>query len=149
MKTPTKIVVLAALCAVLALALWGVRELRTPNDTLGDLVVENHSPFPVGSVGLFWEKESQVGCRADGALLEEGDYLAFTAERYPVTVTLYRDVEARDALISCVIQEPPSGRWYLILSADSQGEPELIWAHGGQGPEDLEGAAQRQKEGEA
>ena len=143
MKTPTKIILLGALLALVALALWGVGELHSSNDTAGDLVVENHSSFPVGAVGLRWEKESQVGCRADGTLLEEGDYLAFTVEEYPVLVTLCRDVEAREELVSCVLEGPPSGRWYLFLTANDRGEPELTWAHGGQGPKDLEAAEQR------
>lgn len=138
MAKSTKIIVIAFLAAAAVMALWMVRGLLfSGNSASGDLVFTNQSDIPVGSVGLRWENESQISCHADGSLFGEGDYLAFTVERYPVTVTLYRDVEAREELISCVIEEPPMGRWYLFLNRNGAGEPELLWAHGGQGPKDL------------
>lgn len=143
MKKPTKIVVIAFLAATAVIALWMVRGLLFGgNSAAGDLVFTNRTDIAVGAVGLKWEKETQIGCHADGSLFGEGDYLAFTVEEYPVMVTLYRDVEAREELISCVIEEPPKGRWYLFLDRNGAGEPELLWAHGGQGPKDLEDAVQ-------
>lgn len=144
MTKSTKITVIAALAgAVMLLALWLVRGLLFGgNSAAGDLVFTNQTDIPVGAVGLRWEKESRIGCNADGSLFGEGDYLAFTVGHYPVTVTLYRDVEAREELISCTIEEPPMGRWYLFLNRNETGEPELFWAHGGQGPKDLKDAVQ-------
>lgn len=143
MTKPTKVIVIAFLAAGAVLALWMVRGLLFGgNSAAGDLVFTNQTDIPVGSVGLHWEKESTVGCNADGSLFGEGDYLAFTVEDYPVTVTIYRDVEGREELISCVIEEPPKGRWYLFLEQNEAGEPELFWAHGGQGPKDLKDAVQ-------
>ena len=144
MAKPTKIIVIAFLVAAALTALWMVRGLLFGgNSAAGDLVFTNQTDILVGSVGLRWENETQIGCHADGSLFGEGDYLAFTVERYPVTVTLYRDVEAREELISCVIEEPPKGRWYLFLNRNGAGEPELLWAHGGQGPKDLQMAMQK------
>lgn len=143
MAKSTKIILITVLAGAAVLALWMVRGLLFGgNSAQGDLVFTNQTDIPVGSVGLFWEKETQVCCNADGSLFEEGDYLAFTVERYPVTVALYRDVEAREELISCVIEEPPKGRWYLFLTRNEAGELELFWAHGGQGPKDLKDGLQ-------
>ena len=143
MEKPTKIVIIAFVVMAAVLALWLLRGLFGGSSAVGDLVFVNRSDIPVGAVGLRWEDETRVGCNADGSLFDEGDYLAFTAERYPVTVTLFRDTEAREELVSCVIEEPPMGRWYLYLDRNGAGEPALSRAHGGQGPKDLKDAVQR------
>lgn len=147
MAKSTKIIVIAFLCGAVVMALWLVRGLLFGgNSASGDLVFTNQTDISIGAVGLRWENETMIGCNADGSLFGEGDYLAFTVERYPVTVTLYRDVEAREKFVSCVLEEPPKGRWYLFLARNGAGEPELFWAHGGQGPKDLRDGHQRWSE---
>lgn len=143
MEKPTKIVIIAFVVMAAVLALWLLRGLFGGSSAAGGLVFVNRTDIPVGAVGLRWEDETQVGCNADGSLIGKGEYLSFEAERYPVTVTLFRDGEAREELLSCVIEEPPMGRWYLFLEKNGAGEPELSRAHGGQGPKDLKDAAQR------
>lgn len=109
----------ALMCTVFFLAGCGRGEMEE------GLTFFNRSDLPVGAVGLRWEGETTVGCHADGSPLEREDRISFDIEGYPVTVTVYRDTEAREELVSYTVGESPGSGWYLMLTGTESGKPKL------------------------
>lgn len=144
MSKRTKVILIAAVAAAAVLAaLWLVRGRLGGEVAMGDVVFVNETHVSVYAVAFDWESHTTVGMNADGSAMGKDEYLAFDAREYPVTVTVYGDRMCEEPLASCVIDEPPAGRWYVMLERADGGALYLMCALGGSGPKDLRQAVQR------
>lgn len=125
MEKSTKIILLAAVAALAALALlWLARSWFSGcGDVDADLVFVSQSDTPVGSVSLDRLDSTEVGQHADSSPLKRGESFGFGVESYPVTVTVYQQVGGKGRLASCVIEEGPAKgeRWYVVARDGEEG----------------------------
>jgi len=135
MKPPSKklwIALIAVIAIVMVIAIITGRDMRQAVQ-LGssNLVFVNASNTPVGSVGIDFSRwdgsgEACAGMNADGSPLKRGDRLYFDAGGWPVTVTVYRDLQGWEPLAQMVIEQAPPETleeciWYVIAQ-DGPGE---------------------------
>lgn len=102
----------------------------TEHRTQPEVVFVNDANTPVGSVSLTSARSTEVCLHADNSLLGRGESLGFQVDSYPVTVTVYGDIDGRQKLASCIIEEKPEGeRWYVVAR---DGENGTVLEVGGQ-----------------
>lgn len=123
MKPPSKTMILSMIAVILVFVILAiVLPEREPAPEDCNLVVVNDSSRPIGSVGVtyaMWDggSGSTAACNADGSPMEAGSTVGFQVKGWPCTVTVYADVEGREALASFSVAEAPTEDtyWQLFL----------------------------------
>lgn len=93
------------------------------------LVFINASDCEIAQVGVESAHSSGGVRNADGSPIKRGDSLPFDCEAWPAEVTVYRDLQGREALASVKLPEEPGddtaadgcGIWYVIAQDGPDG----------------------------
>ena len=102
-----------------------------------DLVFVNDADTPVALVGVRYASAAEMARNADNSPICRRDSIGFCDVVYPVTVTVYADLEGRKPLASWTIETPPSGERYYVTAVD--GRTGLNLTVSGQWPLDEQG----------
>ncbi|MGN0985040.1 MAG: hypothetical protein ACI4OU_00960 [Candidatus Enterenecus sp.] len=88
----------------------------------GEVVFVNGTDTPVASVGVHFTGYVEVGRYANGRPIRWGGSIGFDHVEYPVTVTVYSDLDGQEPMASCVITQAPQGeRWYVAAREGPEG----------------------------
>ena len=94
----------------------------TEHRTQPEVVFVSDTDTPIGSVSLTSAQSTEVCLHADNSLLTRGESFTFQVEEYPMTMTVYGDLEGKIPLAACIITEAPEGdRWYVVARDSENG----------------------------
>lgn len=128
MKTKKDKIIWGALIAVVVIVI-AVSILFPKQKDAADsnLVILVDTDQPIGCVGVSYARydgslSSEHGQNADNSLMGRGESLYFDV-RWPVTVTVYADLQARTELLTFRVEEAPASgsAWQVTLYDGAEG----------------------------